>query len=184
MTDTVDQTTDAAELRLELLRRRLAERGLATAAPAAESAGTTLTRPTMSDGQRRMWFVQALDPDGTVANISVSYRLTGPLDAARLREALAAVAARHPVLRTVYVVDDTGDPQPVLADVTPGFAEHDLTDLGEQARRLRLEVLAQREFATPFRLESDAPLRLTSIRVAPDEHILLLVAHHIAWDDA
>ncbi|OBI34257.1 non-ribosomal peptide synthetase [Mycolicibacter sinensis] len=177
MTDTVDQSAD--ELRLQLLRRRLAERGLSATESATESA-----EPVMTDGQRRMWFVQALDPDGTVANISVSYRLTGPLDPARLRTALAAVAARHPVLRTTYAVDDAGEPRPVTGNVTPGFTEHDLTDLAEQARALRLEVLAQREFATPFRLESDAPLRLTLIRVGPDEHILLLVAHHIAWDDA
>lgn len=182
MTDTVDQSTDAAELRLELLRRRLAERGLSASAPATEPAQPA--QPEMNDGQRRMWFVQTLDPDGTVANISVSYRLTGPLAPARLRSALAAVAARHPVLRTTYAVDDNGEPRPVIGDVTPGFAEHDLTDLAEQARALRLEVLAQREFATPFGLESDAPLRLTLIRVRPDEHILLLVAHHIAWDDA
>lgn len=178
MTDTVDQATDANEQRLELMRRRLAERGLAATAPATGSAP-----PAMSDGQRRMWFVQALDPDGTVANISVSYRLTGPLDPARLQAALAAVAARHPVLRTVYTVDDAGEPHPVLTEVTPGFAEHDLSGLADQARTLRLEVLAQREFATPFQLESDAPLRLTLVRVAPDEHILLLVVHHIAWDD-
>lgn len=178
MTDTVEQAT---EQRLELLRRRLAERGLAadSAEPATEPAHAT-----MSDGQRRMWFVQALDPEGTVANISVSYRLTGPLDADRLRAALAAVGARHPLLRTTYAVDDAGEPHPVLGDVTPGFAEHDLSDLAGQARALRLEVLAQREFATPFRLDADAPLRLTLIRIAPDEHILLLVAHHIAWDDA
>ncbi|MCV7382629.1 non-ribosomal peptide synthetase [Mycolicibacter longobardus] len=175
--DTVDQASNSRERRLELLRRRLTERGLATSAPAAGPL-------TMSDGQRRMWFVQALDPDGTVANIALSYRLTGPLDGARLGAALAAVAARHPVLRTVYSVDDAGEPQAVLAEVTPGFATHDLSDLAEQARALRLEVLAQREFATPFRLESDAPLRLTLVRVRPDEHILLLVAHHIAWDDA
>lgn len=178
MTDTVEQAT---EQRLELLRRRLAERGLAadSAEPATEPAHAT-----MSDGQRRMWFVQALDPDGTVANISVSYRLSGLLDADRLRAALAAVGARHPLLRTTYAVDAAGEPHPVLGDVTPGFAEHDLSDLAGQARALRLEVLAQREFATPFRLDTDAPLRLTLIRVAPDEHILLLVAHHIAWDDA
>ncbi|BBX23200.1 hypothetical protein MTER_26110 [Mycolicibacter terrae] len=182
MTDTVDQSTDATELRLELLRRRLAERGLSATAPATEPAEPAPV--TMSDGQRRMWFVQALDPDGTVANISVSYRLTGPLEPARLRAALTAVATRHPVLRTTYAVDDAGEPRPVIGDVVPGLAEHDLTDLAEQARALRLEVLAQREFATPFRLESDAPLRLTLIRVRPDEHILLLVAHHIAWDDA
>ncbi|MEO6794018.1 MAG: amino acid adenylation domain-containing protein [Mycobacterium sp.] len=184
MTDTVDQTTEANELRLELLRRRLADRGLTAAAP---KPATEPAPASMSDGQRRMWFVQALDPEGTVANISVSYRLTGPLDAARLRAALTAVAARHPVLRTSYTVDDAGEPQPVLdptGAVRPAFAEHDLSDLADQARALRLEVLAQREFATPFRLESDAPLRLTLIRIRPEEHILLLVAHHIAWDDA
>lgn len=179
MTDTVDQSTDATELRLELLRRRLAERGLAGTAPTTEPA-----EPAMNDGQRRMWFVQALDPDGTVANISVSYRLSGRLDGGRLRTALAAVADRHPLLRTTYGVDDNGEPRPVLAAVTPTCTEHDLSDLAGQARALRLEVLAQREFATPFRLESDAPLRLTVIRLGPDEHILLLVAHHIAWDDA
>lgn len=178
MTDTVEH---GAEQRLELLRRRLAERGLAAT---STETSTEPNAATMNDGQRRMWFVQALDPDGTVANISVSYRLTGTLDAARLRAALAAVAARHPLLRTTYAIDDAGEPHPVLGDVTPGFAEHDLADLAGQARALRLEVLAQREFATAFRLDCDAPLRLTLIRVAPDEHILLLVAHHIAWDDA
>ncbi|OMC15836.1 non-ribosomal peptide synthetase [Mycolicibacter heraklionensis] len=185
MTDAVDQATDADELRLELLRRRLAERGLAASTPAQRQSGPDdESQPaTMSDGQRRMWFVQALDPDGALANISVSYRLTGPLDGTRLQAALAAVAARHPVLRTVYPVDEAGEPNPVIAEVTPGFATHDLSDLAEQARALRLEVLAQREFATPFRLESDAPLRLTLVRIAPEEHILLLVAHHIAWDD-
>ncbi|CAJ1496248.1 amino acid adenylation domain-containing protein [[Mycobacterium] kokjensenii] len=180
MTDTVDRASDANELRLELLRRRLAERGLAATSPDADQVSASAT---MSDGQRRMWFVQAMDPEGTVANISVSYRLTGPLDAARLEAALAAVAARHPMLRTVYAVDDAGEPHPQLGDVTPAFAWHDLTDLPEQARELRLEVLAQREFATPFRLDADAPLRLTLVRVGADEHVLLLVAHHIAWDD-
>ncbi|MEB3061597.1 non-ribosomal peptide synthetase [[Mycobacterium] zoologicum] len=176
--DTVEQ---AGDQRLELLRRRLAERGLA-ATPTGQA--TEPAAATMNDGQRRMWFVQALDPDGTVANISVSYRLTGTLDSDRLRTALAAVADRHPLLRTTYVVDETGEPQPRIAEVTPGFAYHDLSELAGQARTLRLEVLAQREFATPFRLDADAPLRLSLIRVTSDEHVLLLVAHHIAWDDA
>lgn len=176
MTDTVDP-----ELRLALLRRRLAERGL-TAAP-SDAGAEPPAAPGMTDGQRRMWFVQAVDPAGTVANICVSYLLTGPLDAARLRCALIAVAARHPVLRTTYRVDDSGEPQPIAGAAEPGFAEHDLIELGEQARGLRVEVLAQREFAAPFALESDAPLRLTLIRTTATEHMLLLVAHHIAWDD-
>ena len=69
-------------------------------------------------------------------------------------------------------------------DLKPGWAEHDLCELSPQARGLRLEVLAQRAFTTPFDLSADAPLRITLAHVGAGEHVLLLAAHHIAWDDA
>lgn len=183
MTDT---TTDRPaglddKARLELLRRRLGERGLAAQTAAADSART------LSDGQLRMWFVQAADPSGALLNICLSYRITGPVDLTALRAAVDAVARRHPVLRTTYAVDDTGEPRPVVHDdLRPGWAEHDLTAAENQsahAQRLRLEVLAQREFAAPFDLSTASPLRITMVRTGADEHVMLLVAHHIAWDD-
>ena len=138
----------------------------------------------MSDGQRRMWFVQSVDPDSALLNICVSYRVTGNVDVARLRQAVEAVAVRHPILRTTYQTDGDGNPYPVIRDdLRPGWAEHDLSGLAEQARRLRLEVLAQRQFAQPFDLTKDSPLRVAAARVGPDELILLLTAHHVAWDD-
>jgi len=172
--------------RLELLRRRITERGLARPAVAAEAdAGADAKqRREMSDGQRRMWFVQSVDPDSALLNICVSYRVTGNVDLERLRQAVGAVALRHPLLRTTYQTDSDGDPQPVTRDdVRPGWTEHDLSGLAEQARRLRLEVLAQRQFRQPFDLTKDSPLRLAAVRVGADELILLLTAHHIAWDD-
>ncbi|KUH68799.1 non-ribosomal peptide synthetase [Mycolicibacterium novocastrense] len=178
MTDTVDIREQVQDRRLELLRRKLAERGLR-----AENTATG-EQSGLSDGQRRMWFVQAADPTGAILNICLSYRLTGDLDAARLHDAVNAVAARHAALRTTYGVDEDGEPQPTVHDdLAPGWAVHDLTELTEHARRLRLEVLAQREFCAPFDLSTDSPLRLTVVRTAPDEHVMLLVAHHIAWDD-
>ena len=138
----------------------------------------------MSDGQRRMWFVQSVDPDSALLNICVSYRVTGNVDVARLRQAVEAVAVRHPILRTTYQTDGDGNPYPVIRDdLRPGWAEHDLSGLAEQARRLRLEVLAQRQFAQPFDLTTDSPLRVAAARVGTDELILLLTAHHVAWDD-
>ncbi|KUI34476.1 non-ribosomal peptide synthetase [Mycobacterium sp. IS-1590] len=178
MTDTVDIREQVQDRRLELLRRKLAERGLR-----GESTSTG-EQDGLSDGQRRMWFVQAADPTGAILNICLSYRLTGDLDVARLHDAVDAVAARHAALRTTYGVDDAGEPQPTVHEnLAPGWTVHDLTELSEHARRLRLEVLAQREFCAPFDLSTDSPLRLTVVRTAPDEHVLLLVAHHIAWDD-
>ena len=109
----------------------------------------------MTDGQRRMWFVQSIDTTGALLNIAVSYRLIGDLDADRLRRAVEAVAARHPILRTTYHTGADGQPSACLHDdLKPGWVQHDVRDLGAQARRLRLEVLAQRTFATPFDLSA------------------------------
>ena len=112
MTDTTGLDTLDAQ-RLELLRRKIAERGLARPAAAADEGEH---RPEMSDGQRRMWFVQSVDPDGALLNICVSYRVTGDVDVARLHRAVDAVALRHPVLRTTYETDNAGDPYPVIHD--------------------------------------------------------------------
>ena len=176
VTDTAETRLDA-DARLELMRRRLAERGLGAALAATPVGG-------LSDPQLRMWFVHEADPSGALLNICLSYRLTGEIDGVRMRTALDAVARRHSVLRTTYAVDRSGAPQPTVhPDLRPGWAEHDLGDQDGQARRLRLEVLAQREFAAPFDLAAESPLRITLVRTGPREHIMLLVAHHIAWDD-
>jgi mycobactin peptide synthetase MbtE len=171
--------TDTMDVRLELLRRRLSERGLRSQEPDPGSAVTEL-----SDGQRRMWFVHSADATGALLNVCVSYRLTGDVDVARLRDAVNTVTRRHSVLRTTYRADADGEPRLTLHDeLTAGWTEHDLSELSDHARGLRLEVLAQREFSTPFDLSTDAPLRIAVVRTGPHEHVMLLVAHHIAWDD-
>ncbi len=182
MTDTTGVSTGLDDERLELLRRKLAERGLARTTAVAPVAADD--EPRMSVGQHRMWFVQSVDPDSALLNVCVSYRLSGTVDTARLRSAVDAVAARHPVLHTTYATDGEGDPHPVIReDLRPEWAEHDLAGLTDQARRLRLDVLAQRDFRRPFDLSKDSPLRVTVARLADDELMLLITAHHIAWDD-
>lgn len=170
------------ERRLELLRRKLAERGLTRAD--AEGPVTTVDEPRMSGGQHRMWFVQSVDPDSALLNVCVSYRVSGTVDVARLGDAVNAVAARHQVLHTTYETDADGLPYPVVReDLRPDWTEHDLSDLSDQSRRLRLDVLAQRDFCRPFDLAKDAPLRVTVARLSAEELMLLFTAHHIAWDD-
>ncbi|MEZ0338646.1 amino acid adenylation domain-containing protein [Mycobacterium sp. pV006] len=172
--------TDLDARRLELLRRRLEGHGL------REDEGTGAQRAdgTLSDGQQRMWFVHSVDPSGVLLNVCLSYRIKGEIDLARLHEAVDAVAQRHPVLRTTFATDDDGEPRLTVHDgLRPGWAVTDVSDLSEHARRLRLEVLAQREFGRAFDLATESPLRISVARTAPDEYVMLLVVHHIAWDD-
>ena len=179
MTNSTGTGARLNEERLELLRRKIAERGLARPVAVA-----TDDEPRVSIGQHRMWFVQSIDPESALLNVCVSYRVAGTVDLARLRRAVDAVAARHPVLHTTYDAGEDGDPRPVLrADLRPAWAEHDLSGLTDHARRLRLDVLAQRDFRRPFDLTKDSPLRVTVARLSADELMLLITAHHIAWDD-
>jgi mycobactin peptide synthetase MbtE len=164
---------------LELLRRGLVERGVSHSAVSTQEACLKL-----SDGQRRMLFMQSIDLNSSLLNICASYHLTGAVDVARLRRAVDAVAVRHPVLRTTYQTDDDGAPRLVTHDdLRPGWDEHDLSGLAEQAQRLRLEVLAQREFRRSFDLTADSPLRIHVVRLGADELMVLVTAHPIGWDD-
>ena len=183
MTETTRAGARLDDERLELLRRKIAERGLAR--PTAEAPVATYEEPRMSVGQHRMWFVQSVDPDSALLNVCVSYRVTGTVDTERLRRAVDAVAARHSVLHTTYGTGADGDPCPVIRErLRPEWAQHDLSGLTDQSRRLRLDVLAQRDFRRPFDLSEDSPLRVTVARLSADELMLLITAHHIAWDDA
>ncbi|BDB41668.1 hypothetical protein IWGMT90018_21140 [Mycobacterium kiyosense] len=180
-----DDAKTLQERRRELLRRRIAESGVAAGKSAEAVELRAGQRYRLSSGQRRMWFLQAMDADDTTLNICVAYRLTGQLDPARLRDAVGAVVARHAVLRTNYGVDSEGEPYQVFRDhVETPWQEHDFTDLDDRDDRdRRVEDLARREFGRPFNLADDMPLRITLIRTRPAEFVLLLVVHHICWDD-
>ncbi|MGQ4618130.1 amino acid adenylation domain-containing protein [Nocardia sp. R7R-8] len=175
---------DILERRKQLLKQRLRDNDVQAVAPAPVRARTSGERSPLSDAQRRMWFVQRLDPADTTLNVCVAYRLAGALDVDRLRAAFATVVARHEVLRTTYHVGPDGEPYQVArADAEVCWQQHDLTDLPEPSRKLRVEVLARREFARPFDLTADLPLRATLVRTGAAEHVLILVVHHIGWDD-
>ncbi|EWC62186.1 Siderophore biosynthesis non-ribosomal peptide synthetase module [Actinokineospora spheciospongiae] len=167
-------TDDARARKRALLRQRLAKSGLA----AAEVAPITRRAPgspaPLSDAQRRMWLLQRLDPESTGYVLCAAIRLSGALDTDALLAAIAAACRRHEVLSTVY--PDAGG-QVVLAGVSP------VPVLVEGDERAVREVVAELG-RTPFDLAEESPLRVRVVKAAPDQHVLVLVAHHIAWDDS
>src|SRR5262245_61724562 len=112
----VDDAKTVQERRRELLRRRIAENPIAAGESAEPSHIRAGERYRLSPGQRRMWFVQAIDPGDATPNICVAYRLAGALDEARLRAAFNDVIARHTILRTSYGVDSEGEPYQVFSE--------------------------------------------------------------------
>ncbi|MEN8649781.1 amino acid adenylation domain-containing protein [Streptomyces sp. 21So2-11] len=131
----------------------------------------------LSYGQRRLWVLNQLDPAGAAYNMPMALRLSGDLDRAALQAALADVVTRHEALRTVLPEAD-GDPYQRILDLpaaTPVLSTRAVDEAELPA--LLAEVAGQ-----GFDLTVDLPLRPYLYRLGADEHVLVLVIHHIAGD--
>ncbi|GAB7110203.1 hypothetical protein JCM4814A_85180 [Streptomyces phaeofaciens JCM 4814] len=155
------------------------------AAPAAQD--TVARRPhsptaPLSYAQRRLWFLDQLEPGRPDYNIPVVVRLDGPLDAAALADALGGVADRHEVLRSRIRVDGG---RPVQIAEPGEVLTTELTDLSalpaDRAEAQALD-LARADATTPFTLDRAPLLRARIVRITEDAHLLVLVLHHTVGD--
>ncbi|SNT48360.1 amino acid adenylation domain-containing protein, partial [Rhodococcoides kyotonense] len=131
----------------------------------------------LSLAQRRMWFLNRLDPQSATENIPVAVRLSGTLDLDALAAAVRDVIARHEVLRTMYPEIDGVGTQVVL-----GADEVDLDLVPRSVPEDALVPEVTAVVGAPFDVQSWVPLRTRVLRVAENEHVLVLVTHHIAAD--
>ncbi|MFH8626591.1 amino acid adenylation domain-containing protein [Streptomyces vietnamensis] len=149
------------------------------ARPALEPARPRPERVPASFAQRRLWFLHRFEGPSPTYNIPFAMRLTGRLDPAALRAALADVAERHEALRTVFAEDAEGPYQIVRegADARP-----ELTHVPGVLAVGRIDAELAAAAAHPFALDSELPLRAWLFETGPEEHVLLLLVHHIAGD--
>ncbi|MFF1422985.1 amino acid adenylation domain-containing protein [Streptomyces sp. NPDC058280] len=134
----------------------------------------------LSFGQQRMWFLDQLEPGSDEYVVPLALRLRGPLDVEAFRRAVDATAAQHEVLRTRYL-SRGGDPVQVIdPPAAVPFTLHDLIGAADADAGAR--ELLDRASGRPFDLETETPLRVTVIRTAPDDHLVALTLHHIAFD--
>ncbi|WP_051717713.1 non-ribosomal peptide synthetase [Streptomyces sp. NRRL F-5727] len=137
-------------------------------------------RVPLSSAQQRLWFLDQAEEPSASYNVPLALRVRGPLDTDALRQAVLDVTARHEALRTVFPTTD-GEPwQHVLDADTPTLAAavwHTAACAEQELPQALRDASAHR-----FDLAAEPPLRATLLTVAADDHVLLLVAHHIAAD--
>jgi hypothetical protein len=139
----------------------------------------------LSFSQQRMWFLDQWEPGAPAHNGARALRIVGAgLDVDALRQALTAIVERHESLRTVYVVESREPRQVALEEWSLVLPVVDLQGLAPDERELELARLLREESRRPFDLRADLMLRPKLFRLGPNEHVLLLAAHHIAFDAA
>ncbi|MGW3912507.1 amino acid adenylation domain-containing protein [Streptomyces sp. NPDC005070] len=132
----------------------------------------------LSFAQRRMWILHQLDRGAATYTISPTFRLTGPLDEAALAAAIGDVVARHEILRTTYVTDADGEPQPGILSAAQAPVRVPVVEVAPEDESRAIDEAA----AHRFDLTTEIPLRATLLRRSAQEHVLVLVIHHIATD--
>ncbi|QAT87101.1 long-chain-fatty-acid--CoA ligase [Corallococcus coralloides] len=131
--------------------------------------------------QQRVWFLAQLEGTSATYNVYFFVRLQGALDAGALERALQAVVARHESLRTTFAAVDGQPVQRITPALDVPLRGVDLSTHGD-ARERALRDHAEAEARGPFDLERGPLVRTTLARLAPDEHALLFVTHHIVCD--
>ncbi|MFB9443152.1 amino acid adenylation domain-containing protein, partial [Dactylosporangium vinaceum] len=198
-----------ADIPLRALFEAPTPAGLAALVPAAGGRRTPVRvadrpdRVPLSFAQRRLWFLSQLEGPNSTYNTPIVLRLSGPLDRDALAAALRDVVERHESLRTVYGVED-GEPfQRVLAaaeldwqvQLRPGWASGPTlggadwdqpvaqgSTVGTVGGLGELADAVREAGAYTFDLATEAPLRAWLFAGDPEEHVLVLLMHHIAGD--
>jgi amino acid adenylation domain-containing protein len=138
--------------------------------------------PPLSFAQKRLWFLNQLEPENTAYNMPAALRLTGKLNLDALEESLAEITRRHEVMRTSFVIEDDEPTQKILSPQPVRIPLIDLSCLSTYEREAEAMRLARREAQQPFDLSVGPLVRLKLLRLEADEHMLLLTVHHIVFD--
>nr|WP_280233542.1 non-ribosomal peptide synthetase [Nocardia cyriacigeorgica] len=155
----------------------------------ALTAGPRPERIPLSLAQQRMWFLNRFDTSSAAYNVPIAVRLSGDLDVAALRAAIADLVTRHEILRTVYPqagdgAIGTGDPVQVILPPARAIPRLDVRVVAPD----EVEAAVVELTSTIFDVTTEVPMKLALFQIADEagapqrEYVLAMVVHHISGD--
>jgi amino acid adenylation domain-containing protein len=134
-----------------------------------------------TESQRGLWLACQMSATASCAfNETCSFRLRGPLDLPALRRAIQTLVDRHESLRSVF--DESGEYQLIRPIQTAAVPVTDLSAFAAAEREQAVAALAESADLEPFDLQAGPLWRFQLLRLAADDHVLLLVIHHLICD--
>ncbi|HEY5314610.1 MAG TPA: condensation domain-containing protein, partial [Pirellulales bacterium] len=135
-----------------------------------------------SPGQQRMWFLHHYAAASPVYCVPSAFHLVGPLNVAWLEAAFRTVIQRHDILRTTFAMENGELVQRIAAVSAFQLQPINLEKIAVADRRESAECRLAEETCRPFDLAAELPFRAALVRLQSNEHVLLLVLHHIISD--
>jgi len=146
-------------------------------------------RPAARDGQiplsysqQRLWFIDQLEPGNPFYNISAMYHLLGPLDIAALQKTINEIVRRHESLRTTFQSKDGEPVQVIVSELQLHLPISICTGLADDERQAEIQRFSRHQALQPFDLSVGPLLRFSLLKLAEEEHVLVVILHHIVGD--
>ncbi|MFD6157239.1 amino acid adenylation domain-containing protein, partial [Nocardia sp. NPDC060255] len=132
----------------------------------------------LSFAQRRLWFLHRFEGLSATYNLPVVSRLTGVVDAESMAAALRDVVTRHEILRTLIIEDADGVPFQLVVPFEQAGFTLEVAEVAADAVSGEIAKLVGHRFD----LTAEIPVRAALLRCGPEDHVLILILHHIAAD--
>jgi amino acid adenylation domain-containing protein len=136
----------------------------------------------VSQSQARIWYMHQLAPQSAAYNIAAPIRFTGVLQKEALTRSLEEMVRRHDSLRTT-LRSTGGEPVQIISPaLTLAIPEVDLANVPENGRLNEAKRILSEEARRPFDLENGPLIRVLLLRLADEDHVLLINMHHVISD--
>ena len=132
--------------------------------------------------QQRQLFLELLDRDTAVNNLSVFLQLLGNLDEKALIQSANQIIARHEILRTSFAFDMGLPAAEIAQEISLSISVHDLQRFHGKAGEIEALSLAEKEVLKPFDLRQAPLIRIELYKLDTEKYFLLFIAHHTVAD--
>ena len=136
----------------------------------------------LSFAQERLWFLEQLEPGKAVYNICRVSRIVGHLNVSAVQASLNETVRRHEVLRSSISFANGRPVQIVNPAFEIAFSIEDLGELSDDEREPQILGRIEQAANQPFDFSAGRFLRAKLLRIKEDEHVLILITHHIVSD--
>lgn len=144
--------------------------------------GKDRTFSPLSLAQQRIWFVEQLEPEHSLNNVSRTLHLRGYLDQAALEFGINRIIDRHEILRTTFSVHDSEAMQDIASYLPFSITALDLNHLSPDQQKIEATRIARIEAHHSFDLARPPLMRAVLLQLGQQEHVLIITLHHIITD--
>ncbi|MDJ0508251.1 MAG: HAD-IIIC family phosphatase [Crocosphaera sp.] len=136
----------------------------------------------LSFAQQRLWLLAQLEQQNNTYNMSGAVKLTGVVNRQVLEQSLQEILRRQEALHTTFKIVDNSPVQIIDPKLTITLPLVNLENLSEQQQTREVQKLTEEASNKPFNLSQGPLIRVALLKLAEQEHILIVSIHHIITD--